>query len=118
MRSRLAAGLGTLMIAAALGGAHGDAEPERPLTAPAPLAQTGALPDRVAAARVADPDGRVIGAVQRVELLDGKPVRLEVALLGSETVVTLDAATLRYDAASNVVTASQGASQLLARPKD
>ena len=55
--------------------------------------------------------------MQKVELRDGKPARLDIALLGSERIVTLDAAIVRYDAGTNVVTASLGAGQLLARPQ-
>jgi hypothetical protein len=87
------------------------------VSVPVPLNQVDNPPDRVATARVTDADGTVIGAVQKVELRDGKPTRLDVALLGSENTVTLDAATVRYDAGTNVVDAGQSAGELLARPK-
>ena len=64
---------------------------------------------RLAGARVIDPDGKAIGAVQKVEWRDGRPERLDIALLGGEKTVTLEAFTIRYDASTNVLTASQGA---------
>jgi hypothetical protein len=82
-----------------------------------PLSQVTDPPDRVATARVTDAHGRVIGAVQKVELRDGKPTHLDIALLGSENTVTLDAASVRYDAGTNVVALTEGAGQLMARPQ-
>jgi hypothetical protein len=55
--------------------------------------------------------------VQKVELRDGKPTHLDIALLGSENTVTLDAASVRYDAGTNVVALTEGAGQLMARPQ-
>jgi len=81
-----------------------------------PLSQATDTPDRVAMARVTDADGRVIGTVQRVELRDGRPVRLGIALLGSEDMVMLDASAVRYDAGTNVVATTESISQLMARP--
>jgi hypothetical protein len=82
-----------------------------------PLNQVQNVPDRVANARVTDADGTVIGLVQKVELRGGKPTRLDIALLGSENTVTLDASTVRYDADTNVIDANQSAGQLAAKPK-
>jgi hypothetical protein len=95
-----------------------DATPADSVVTPAPLSQSNDPSDRVAGARVTDPDGKAVGAVQKVELRDGMPARLDIALLGSERIVTIDASTVRYDASTNVVTASQGAGQLLARPQN
>lgn len=89
-----------------------------PVSVPVPLNQVQNVPDRVANARVTDADGTVIGAVQKVELRNGKPTRLDIALLGSENMVTLDASTVRYDADNNVVSSSENAGQLQARPKN
>lgn len=88
------------------------------LLVPMPLNQTSAAPERIAAARVTDCDGKLIGAVQKLELRDGRPARLYVALLGSDNTVSLDAATVRYDAALNAVAAGRSASQLMADPQN
>ena len=114
----LSVGFGIVLLSAAFGGAWGQAAPTGSVITPVPLNQTNDPPDRVAGARVTDPDGKAVGAVQKVEVRDGKPARIDIALLGSEEIVTLDASTVRYDAASNVVTASQGAGQLQARPQN
>jgi hypothetical protein len=82
-----------------------------------PLNQVSDPPDRVATARVTDLHGKVIGAVQKVELRDGKPTHLDIALLSSGNTVTLDAACVRYDAGANVVAVTESAGQLMARPQ-
>lgn len=82
-----------------------------------PLNQVSDPPDRVATARVTDLHGKVIGAVQKVELRDGKPTHLDIALLSSGNTVTLDAASVRYDAGANVVAVTESAGQLMARPQ-
>jgi len=114
----LLAGLVIALLSAAPSGAWTDAAPATSLVAPLPLSQVNDPPDRVATARVTDPDGKAVGAVQKVEWRDGKPARLDIALLGSERVVNLDASTVHYDAGTNVVTASQNAGQLQARPQN
>jgi hypothetical protein len=81
-----------------------------------PLNQVDDPPDRVATARVTDVHGAVIGAVQKVELRDGKPTHLDIALLSSGNTVTLDASCVRYDAGANVVALTEGTGPLLARP--
>lgn len=98
-------------------GVWADAVPTPSLIEPAPLSQMNEPSDRLAGARVIDPDGKAIGAVQKVEWRDGRPERLDIALLGGEKTVTLEAFTIRYDASTNVLTASQSADQLLARPQ-
>jgi hypothetical protein len=108
---------GSLALGLMVGSAIAATVPAMPIAAPAPLSQMDNVPDRVATARVTDADGTVIGAVQRVELRDGKPTRLDIALLGSENTVTVDASTVRYDAGTNVVATTESASQLAARPK-
>jgi len=110
--------LGALALAMMTGPALADASSLMTISTPVPLNQVDNVPDRVATARVTDADGTVIGAVQKVELRDGKPTRLDVALLGSGNTVTLDASTVRYDTGNNVVDAGQSASQLAARPKN
>jgi hypothetical protein len=93
------------------------AVPPQAVNGSVPLSQVTDPPDRVATARVTDADGKVIGAVQKVELRDGRPFRLDIALLGSENTVMLDAAAARYDAGANVVATTESVSQLMARPQ-
>ncbi len=80
-----------------------------------PLNQVSNAPERVATARVTDMHGKVVGAVQRVEIQNGLPVQVDIALLGSANLIRLDAATLRYDAATNIVATGQSMAQLMAR---
>lgn len=108
---------GALALTVMTGTAFADTAPLTRIASPVPLSQVDNPPDRVADAAVTDVDGTVIGMVRKVELRDGKPTRLDVALLGSENTVTLDAATVRYDSGANIVDAGQSAGQLLARPK-
>jgi hypothetical protein len=105
-----------LILSMADGAAMAATAPVRTTTGPVPLSQVADPPERVATARVTDADGKVIGAVQKVELRDGRPIRLGIALLGSETMVMLDASAVRYDAGTNVVATTEGVSQLMARP--
>jgi hypothetical protein len=111
-------GLGILLLGATFNSASAETALTSSIVTPAPLSQMTEPGERIAGARVTDPDGNMIGAVQKVELRDGKPVRIAIALLVSENTVTLDASTLRYDAGSNLIAASQGAAQLLAQPKN
>src|SRR5579871_3676722 len=104
MRLLTAAFLATTMT---VGAASANPATLLPISTPVPLNQVQNVPDRVANARVTDARGAVIGAVQRVELRDGRPARLDVMLMGSENAVTLDAATVRYDADTNVVATDQ-----------
>ena len=70
-------------------------------------------PDKIATARVVDDKGTVVGAVQKVEMdQSGKPIRVDIALLGSDQIVALDSARLSYDASNNVVTAALDKSQI------
>ena len=94
-----------------------EAAPSASLTAMVPLNQVENVPERVATARVTDADGRVIGTVQKVEIQNGRPTKIDIALMGSANTVALDAGNVRYDAANNVVATSESASQLLAHPK-
>ena len=94
-----------------------DAVPAAPLTAMVPLNQVDSVPEQVATARVTDPDGKMIGAVQKVEIENGRAIKVDIALIGAESVIALDAGSLRYNAAANVVATSETATQLMARPK-
>jgi hypothetical protein len=91
--------------------------PSASLTAMVPLDQVENVPERVATARVTDADGRVIGAVQKVEIQNGRPTRIDIALMGSANTVVLNAGNVRYDAANNVVATSESVSRLLAHPR-
>lgn len=109
--------IGTLALTMMAGTALAGTSPLMTISTPVPLNQVDNVPDRVATARVTDADGTVIGAVQKVELRDGKPTRLDIALLGSGNTITVDAATVRYDQGNNVVDTGQSAGQLMAKPK-
>jgi hypothetical protein len=109
--------VGGLAFTLMTGAAAAATSPVSAISNPVPFSQVENIPDRVASARVTDADGIVIGAVQKVELRGGKPTKLDIALIGSENTVTLDASTVRYDAATNVVATTESASQLAARPK-
>jgi hypothetical protein len=63
-------------------------------------------PDKVATARVVDEKGVTIGAVQKVDIDGGKPTSVEVALLGSNKIISLDARSVSYDEPNNVLMAS------------
>lgn len=93
------------------------AAPSASPTAMVPLNQVENVPERVATARVTDADGRVIGAVQKVEIQNGRPTKIDIALMGSANTVALDAGSVRYDAANNVVATNESVSQLLAHPR-
>lgn len=89
--------------------------PATPTPEMKPLNQVENLPDIVVTARVTDLHGKVVGAVQKIETQNGRAVRVDIALLGSANLVTLDAASLRYDAASNIVATGESVAQLMAR---
>ena len=109
---------GALALCMMMGPALADTSPLMPISVPVPLNKVDNVPDRVANARVTDADGTVIGAVQRVELRNGRPTRLDIALLGNENLVSVEASTVRYDADNNVVAIAESASQLAAKPKN
>ena len=104
-----------LMLALGLAISSNAAHAEAPLPEAAPLSEFGAVPEIVATARVADFQGKVIGTVQKVETRNGRPVRVEIALLGNPHPISVNAGALRYDAANNIVTAAETVAQLLAR---
>jgi hypothetical protein len=75
-------------------------------------------PTTLATANVADAKGTIVGAVRKV-VMDGndKPVTVDVALLGSQDVVAVDAAKFNYDQAHNVLTAQLDAVQIAQQPR-
>jgi hypothetical protein len=71
----------------------------------------------LATASVADAKGTVVGAVQKIVLdTRGKPSTVDVALLGSNAVVAIDASKFNYDQGHNVLTAQLDAREIAAAP--
>jgi hypothetical protein len=85
--------------------------------APMALNSMASPPDKIAIAKVVDQQGAPVGTVQKVELDGGgKPLKVDIALMGGDRVITLDAAHLSYDAGANLLTASLDRQQLAALP--
>jgi hypothetical protein len=81
----------------------------------APLSTMTNPPAKIADASIADETGTIVGAMQRVNLLSGKPTSAEIALLGSQDhLVIVDAAQMTYDPASNIVTVQASPAELKA----
>jgi hypothetical protein len=75
------------------------------------------LSTALATASVADAKGTMVGAVHKVILdTSGKPQTVDVALMGSNAVVAIDASQFNYDQAHNVLTAQLDARQIAAEP--
>ena len=75
-------------------------------------------PATLATASVADAKGTVVGAVEKVVMdAGGKPVTVDITLLGSNTVVALDASKFNYDQGHNILTAQLDAVQIAALPR-
>jgi hypothetical protein len=71
----------------------------------------------LATANVTDAKGTVVGAVQKVIMdVSGRPQTVDVALLGSNAVVAIDASQFNYDQGHNVLTAQLDARQIAAQP--
>ena len=91
--------------------------PAPTVLAPMALNSMTSPPDKIATAKVLDQQGAPVGTVQKVELdASGKPVKVDIALMGGDRVITLDAARLSYDASANLVTAALDRQQLAALP--
>jgi hypothetical protein len=74
-------------------------------------------PDKIAYARVVDDKGITVGAAQRVELdTNGRPSKVEFALLGTEQIVALDSSKFSYDEPKNVLTAELDKRQIVQLP--
>jgi hypothetical protein len=73
-------------------------------------------PSKIATANVLDSSGRIVGAVQKVEVSpQGQPTRVSVALIGKgERMVVLDADTVRYDVAKNEIATDATGEQMTA----
>lgn len=87
-----------------------------PAMAPMALNSLSNPPDKIATARVVDDKGITIGAVQKVDIQGGKPSDVQIALLGSQQIVALDAGQLSYDASNNVLTAALDKTQIVQLP--
>jgi hypothetical protein len=88
-----------------------------PALAPMALNSFTNPPDKVATARVVDSKGITIGAVQKVDIDGGKPSRVEVALLGSNQIISLDARSVSYDETNNVLMAAGDGQAVAAAPR-
>ena len=85
--------------------------------APMALNSLSKPPDKIAYAGVVDDKGTMVGAVQRIELdANGKPSKVEFALLGTEQIVALDSSKFSYDEPNNVLTAGLDKSQIVQLP--
>jgi hypothetical protein len=74
-------------------------------------------PATLATAGVADAKGMIVGAVRKVVMdPSGKPVTVDIALLGSNAVVAMDASKFNYDQGHNVLTAQLDAQQIAQQP--
>jgi hypothetical protein len=106
---------GLLMLA----GINASADPAPTLSSSGMIA-LNSLPNppaTLATADVADAKGLVVGAVQKVVMdAAGKPVTVDVTLMGSNTVVAVDASRFNYDQAHNVLTAELDAQQIAQQP--
>jgi hypothetical protein len=81
----------------------------------APLSTVVNPPEKIADASIADESGKIVGAMQRVNLANGKPTSAEIALLGAQDhLVIVDAAQMTYDPASNIVTVQASPAELKA----
>ena len=74
-------------------------------------------PTTLATAKVVDAKGAPVGGVQKVVMDQaGKPVTVDVALLGTGAVVALDASKFNYDQGHNLLMAQLDAKDIAAAP--
>jgi hypothetical protein len=78
-----------------------------------PVPAPNAAPAQITDASVFDAEGNPVGAVQKVELQDGAPSRIEISILGNGSPVTLDASQFLYEPAQNRITARPDAGTLV-----
>jgi hypothetical protein len=75
-------------------------------------------PTTLATAKVADAKGTPVGAVDKVVMdAAGKPLTVDVSLLGSGAVVAIDAGKFNYDQGHNILTAQMDAQQIAQAPR-
>jgi hypothetical protein len=90
---------------------------QNPSFAPMALNSLTNPPAQIATARVFDIRGTPVGAVQKVELdANGKPLQVQIALMGSNRVVAMTPDSLSYDITNNAVTAALDKEQMAALP--
>jgi hypothetical protein len=97
------------------------ADPAPGLNSSSGIIALGSLPNppaTLATANVVDAKGVAVGAVQKVVMdIGGKPLTVDVALMGSNAVVAVDASKFNYDQAHNVLMAELDAQQIAAQPR-
>jgi hypothetical protein len=81
-----------------------------------PLSSIANPPSKVAIANVRDANGKMVGAVQRVDLgPSGAPAEVTIALIGkTDREVVLDAASVTYNPVKNEILARESGRQLKA----
>ena len=81
--------------------------------APMALNGIGAVPAKIAGAKVMDGHGTEVGSVARIETdAMGKPLRADIALTGGRTIF-IDASALSYDQVANVLVTAMDRQQLV-----
>jgi hypothetical protein len=104
------------------GAARADAIGESPMTnSSSGIIALNSLPNpptTLATAKVVDAKGAPVGGVQKVVMdKGGKPLTVDVALLGTGAVVAIDASRFNYDQGHNVLTAQLDAQDIAAAPR-
>ena len=106
-------------LVAALGGPV-LAAPEQAMDSSSGIIALDSLPNppaTLATAKVVDDKGITVGAVQKVVMdPSGKPASVTIALMGTDTVVAMDANGFNYDQGHNVLMAHMDAKQIAAQP--
>jgi hypothetical protein len=111
------AGAASLFLAGAAGSSMAAEQTGAENIAPIALNSLANPPDKIATARVVDDKGITVGAVQKVEMdQSGKPLQVEIALLGADRVIALPSSQLSYDQPNNVVTAAMDKAELARMP--
>jgi hypothetical protein len=111
-----------MIILAALGFVAGAlAEPTPGMNSSSGIIALNSLPNppvTLATASVTDAKGLVVGFVQKVVMdAGGRPQTVDVALMGSNAVVAMDASKFNYDQGLNVLMAELDAQQIAQQPR-
>ena len=100
---------------------HALADPAPGMNSSSGMIALSSLPNppvTLATASVADAKGMVVGFVQKVVMdAGGKPQTVDVALMGSNAVVAVDASKFNYDQGRNILTAAMDAQQIAELPR-
>ena len=114
-------GAAMLMLAAPGFIDHALADPAPGMNSSSGMIALSSLPNppvTLATASVADAKGMVVGFVQKVVMdAGGKPQTVDVALMGSNAVVAVDASKFNYDQGRNILTAAMDAQQIAELPR-